>query len=189
MSLRGTRLFQHGYVVEDARRAAEGWVERFGVGPFFLLENIPMTVHWPGGASHDVVLNAALGDWGGIQLELIQPLGDGPSPWHEALDAARRTGRASIFHHVAVETDDVDAHLGQPHGELLAYGGFSGMEESVFAYLSQPDGWLLEYARVLPAQRHIFDTISAASRDWDGSDPIRSLELASAPPDAPAPTP
>ena len=47
-------------------------------------------------------------DSGNIRVELIQPTGDGPSPYHDHL--AAHDGRASV-HHIAYLVDSIDEHI------------------------------------------------------------------------------
>ncbi|WP_224760533.1 VOC family protein [Salinibacterium sp. ZJ450] len=52
--------------------------------------------------------DVAFYDSGNIRVELIQPTGDGPSPYHDHL--AAHGGQASV-HHVAYLVDSIDEHV------------------------------------------------------------------------------
>jgi methylmalonyl-CoA/ethylmalonyl-CoA epimerase len=52
--------------------------------------------------------DVAFYDSGNIRVELIQPTGEGPSPYHDHL--AAHDGQASV-HHVAYLVDSIDAHV------------------------------------------------------------------------------
>ena len=92
---------QIAYAVVDARAAAHEWAERFGAGPFFLAEHIPVTdvVHRgvPGEFDH----TSAYGQWGEIMVELVQDHGTGPSAVRD-LYAPGETG----LHHLAYFVDE-----------------------------------------------------------------------------------
>lgn len=61
-----------------------------------------------GGTTVSYSADIAFYDSGNIRVELIQPTGDGPSPYHDHL--AAHGGQASI-HHVAYLVDSIDEHL------------------------------------------------------------------------------
>ena len=52
--------------------------------------------------------DVAFYDCGNIRVELIQPIGDGPSPYHDHL--AAHDGQASV-HHVCYLVDSIDEHV------------------------------------------------------------------------------
>lgn len=60
------------------------------------------------GAAASYSADVAFYDSGNIRVELIQPTGDGPSPYHDHL--AAHDGQASV-HHVAYLVPSIDEHI------------------------------------------------------------------------------
>ena len=85
---------QIAYAVDDVERAAQSFADRFGAGPFFIRHHPPFE------ATHDgapAIFNhsSAYGQWGHMQIELVQ-LGDcSPVSLHQLVSA--QPG----IHHVA----------------------------------------------------------------------------------------
>lgn len=127
-------VFQNAFVVNDIEASIRKWVRTMGVGPFVLLENL----HIPGttyrGGPTEFRLHAALAASGDVQIELIQPLYDGPSIYRDFFKPGEEG-----FHHIGLLTDDIardiDIYTRQGHA-LVTRGGNAGGTQ--FAYL---DTW------------------------------------------------
>lgn len=97
-----------GFVVPDfaATRAINGaFLGDLDFYRHFLLEVADAEYR---GSTVSYSADIAFYDSGNIRIELIQPTGDGPSPYHDHL--AAHDGRASI-HHVAYLVSSIDEHL------------------------------------------------------------------------------
>ncbi len=170
-----SRLFgalrQMGYVVRDIEAAMHHWVDVCGVGPWFYVDQLPLTAFTYRGARHDGLhVSIALANSGDVQLELIQQRCDTPSMYPDFL-AAGREG----LQHWSSWPEDYDAR----HRRALASGYQVGQEgdspRGRFVYFAAEGhpGTVIEMAHLTPARRRIFDQIRAAAVGWDGRDPIR----------------
>lgn len=185
-----TRTFgeikQLGFVVPDLDATLQHWAGHLGVGPFFRVEVVAPDGFVHRGRPSAARFAAALGNSGPMQIELIQPLDDEPSLWREFLDEGREG-----LQHVAYWTDDFDrvhaeataAGYREAHGGVLNGGRFTYFETDV------PGGYAVELSEQSPAKRAFFGAIREAARDWDGSDPVRSLGDLPAPSDLTLPVP
>ena len=96
-------VVQIAYIVPDVRAAAREWADRVGAGPFFVFDHFELT------ATHDgrpAVLDhsPAFGQWGEVQVELIQLHALEPAPFRTAF------GDAKIgLHHMTWFPDDLAA--------------------------------------------------------------------------------
>ncbi|KWX57578.1 VOC family protein [Mycobacterium sp. NAZ190054] len=181
MITRTGNIAQLGFVVSDLGKAVKHWVEFLKVGPFFVAEEIKPDSFTHRGQASDATFAAALANTGDMQIELIQPLGDSPSLWHE-FAASGRQG----LQHVAYWTDEFDKEFqaAQNAGYRLAHGGVLSGGRFVYFETDDPDGYAVELSEQSPAKRAVFDAIRNAAVGWDGSVPIRpwseALDLAAA---------
>jgi catechol 2,3-dioxygenase-like lactoylglutathione lyase family enzyme len=162
---------QNGYVVPDLDRAIEQWVQA-GVGPWFVLRETEQSAMYFRGARSDPVLSIAWSNSGELQVELIQPHGERPSVYQEFLDAGH-----SGIHHVAFWVHDFDAVMTAAEGagwNVLQSGDGGGVAR--FAYVDLGvGGTVVEVMELNESTRAMNDRIRDAARDWDGSEPVRSL--------------
>jgi catechol 2,3-dioxygenase-like lactoylglutathione lyase family enzyme len=162
---------QNGYVVPDLDRAIGQWVQA-GVGPWFVLRETKQSAMYFHGERSDPVLSIAWSNSGDLQIELIQPHGDRPSVYGEFLDA----GHAGI-HHVAFWVDDFDdvmAAATDAGWTVVQSGDGGGVAR--FAYVDLGvGGTVVEVMELNESTTGMNDRIRDAARDWDGTDPVRSL--------------
>lgn len=161
---------QIGYVVSDLDAAIDKWLT-MGVGPWFVIRNVPQQVTYRG-ESVAVTLSLALANSGELQVELIQQLDDAPSIFAEFLQV---TGGG--FHQLAYWTADFDGAMAR-----LAEAGWpevwsGGQGEGVrFAYVEPPTGsTIVEIMELTDASAGMARIVRQAAIDWDGSDPVREL--------------
>ncbi|MBY8862301.1 VOC family protein [Nocardia sp. CA2R105] len=168
-------LMQHGYVVADAAKAAAEWSERLGIGPFYLLPTVVEDYLYRGTKSK-LDLLVGMSYWNDIQIEVIQPVGDGESLYTEAV----RTGSGAL-NHQAVLVSNINVVVRDSNLEkfVVHRGSSAGL---AFLYLENylPDGSHLELidadARIL----RTFDAVQTLCRTWDGSRPVRHARELSA---------
>jgi len=79
---------QIAYVVPDLRAAARRHAGLFGSGPYFIAEGYTDIPHIYRGEERLMSIDSALGQWGEVQIELIQPTDDRPSVWREGASSA-----------------------------------------------------------------------------------------------------
>ncbi|OMC05816.1 glyoxalase [Mycobacterium sp. NS-7484] len=160
---------QIGYVVTDLDDAISRWLQ-MGVGPWFVIRDLPQRVTYRGEPC-EVRLSLALSNNGDLQIELIQQLDDSPSIFTEFIAA---TGGG--FHQLAYWADDYD----QAMAALAAAGWpqvWAGGEDGVrFSYFEPPTGAaIVEIMELTDASGGMAAFVRQASEGWDGSDPVREL--------------
>lgn len=164
-------VMQLAFVPADFDAAIKHWTEVMGVGPFFLIESIHLDGMKYRGAPTDAVFSIALAYWGDMQIELIRPENDAPSVYKGEYAAGEG------LHHVCILVDDIaearnvcDAQ----DAEIMIEGKF-GASEVIYVDPGKGPGSLIEILQQDKDGPDLFGMIKAASVDWDGSDPIRSL--------------
>ena len=172
---------QVAFVVRDLDRALRYWTETLGVGPFFLLRDlVPIDYRYRGEPAPAPRLTLALGYSGEFQIELIQQHDDRPSAYRDFLLAGHEGCQHVSSWVTRAEYDrtmkEVRARGVQPAHEGALPG--SGIRFVYFATDSIPGGLLYEMAEVKePPLYDMMMHIQATARTWDGSDPIRELQL------------
>ena len=128
-SLSNRKLAQVAIVVRDIEAARNRYAALLGVEPPNIILVTPgneCRMTYRGKASNDTC-KLAFFDLGGVQLELIQPIGD-DSAWAEGL--RDREG----FHHLAFWTEDMDAEHAQLAGCGIDRAQRGDMGEGQYAY-------------------------------------------------------
>lgn len=160
------RVAQIAYAVADVEAGAAAMAARLGAGPFFVRHHPPMPCVDGAGRPGTFTHSSAYGQWGEVQVEVVTIHDDGPAP---------QTG----IHHVARFVDDVDAEV-----ERLATIGWPLVLDArtpsgtrfVFCDARTDLGHLVELYEPLPSLLALYAGVAAASRGWDGADPVRPLE-------------
>lgn len=181
-----SRLFgnvrQIAFVVRDVERALRYWTETLGVGPFFVLRNLtPDTFRYRGEPSPPPTLTIAFGNSGDLQIELIQQHDERPSAYRDFL----ASGREGLQHVSSWLTRaEYDATLARmaAAGAIVAHEGAMAGGGVRFAYFATDavaaGGIMYEIADVAEPQVFpLMQMIADAARDWDGTEPIRELQL------------
>ena len=139
--LKGAKLAQVAIAVQDIDAARKRWAAVLGVDPPNIIETAPgeeVRMRFRGRSSNSRA-KLAFFDLGGVQLELIEPIG-GDSTWNEGLE---QNGEA--VHHIAFWTDDMaqTAEALKGHGVSLVQRGDMG--EGQYAYFdASPLGCVIE---------------------------------------------
>ncbi len=165
-------ITQNGYVVRDIEAAMRHWSDVLGIGPWFYSERAPIEDFQYRGAPSDCVISIALANSGALQIELIEQRNDAPSLYRDFLDAGHEG-----LQHIAYWTDRFDDALrvADNLGWRLGQSGHVGMPGR-FAYFDTEahPGTVVELSETNGPKGAMFKRIAAASRDWDGRDPIRT---------------
>ncbi|WP_170234963.1 VOC family protein [Croceicoccus sediminis] len=163
-------IFQVAYVEKDFREAIGRW-NALGVGPFFVIERVPVPNIYKG-QEREATLTLAFSYWGDMQVEIIQQYDEGPSVYRDWMD-----GSQAGIHHVCILVDDM---AGIP--ERCAREGLSVEQEMktasahvIYARMHEGASHYVEFAQYAPGTGPLFDRIRDVCANWDGSDPIRSL--------------
>jgi Glyoxalase/Bleomycin resistance protein/Dioxygenase superfamily len=163
-------IVQIAYIVPDVRAAAQQWVDRVGAGPFYVFDHFELTATHRG---EPAVLDhsPAFGQWGSVQVELIQLHELEPAAFREAFG-----GGKFGLHHMTWFPDDLDAEgarleqLGWPC--VLDMTGSTGTR-ALFHDARAELGHFIELYVATPQIRRHYDRVAQAAQGWDGRDPIR----------------
>lgn len=133
---------QLAYIVDDIDTAIKHWHEQCEVGPFLVTRNqAPLAnAYYRGVKAETARINIAFAYVGGIQLELIELIGDTPSLYKEALDRQQRS-----VHHYAVCVEDFPSayNYALDNGfTALTDAGVDGLAR--MSYVENDSGLILE---------------------------------------------
>jgi len=166
---------QNGYIVNDVEASAQYWANVFGVGPFFLINHIVYKDVKYKDRKIDIDVSVALAYSGDLQIELIQQHSSVPTIYSEFLEE-----HGEGLQHIAVWLEEFDKdvdRIRRAGGELLMEGeAGSGTR---FAYFGGRvhAGAVLEVVTPSTGAMKYFNVIKEASETWDGSIPVRSLNV------------
>ena len=163
---------QIGFVVRDLDAAMASWCA-LGVGPWFTIRTMAQPDCRYRGDTCSPTISIGLANSGPMQVELIQPHGDGPSIYHEFLDAGREG-----FHQLAWWPSDFDAVLrrAEAAGWPMVFSGSGGVVRFAYFELEPTISTILEVTELNEATQGLADMLEAAAASWDGvTDPVRSL--------------
>jgi hypothetical protein len=163
---------QIGYVVNDLDKTIAQWVA-MGVGPFYVVRNHTQPVNYRG-QPIEVTISIGFANSGDMQVELIHQHDDTPSIFTEFLNS-----HGEGFHQFAWWVTDFDGAVAQAEkaGWPVVW---SGGEETAtrFAYVEPPAGspaTIYELMELTDGTEGMGAFFREASRDWDGTDPIRTI--------------
>jgi hypothetical protein len=172
----GRAVRQMGYYVEDARAAAQRHVEIYNAGPFIIMPKMVLPITHRGVAMEmDVTL--AFGQWGGMQVELIQQNNKGPSPFRDVYPEG--SGKYG-FHHIAMFVDNMaDAcaeceKAGHPVVTRIAMP--DGKSEAIYADGRATFGHYIEAYERIPLMTASYDYVAKIAKGWDGKNPVRDAK-------------
>jgi hypothetical protein len=161
---------QEGYIVRDVHAAVRHWTEALGVGPFFMMPGVKVPVTYKG-ASVVAELDVAFSHHGDFQIEITQQTNDVPTIWSDFI-----RGGGEGFHHCAFWTEDFDRDLAAAR-ELGMEPVQTALNHSSMCYFEPMPGFVFELSEHKPGSAALRERIAAASRAWDGSDPVRPMTL------------
>jgi catechol 2,3-dioxygenase-like lactoylglutathione lyase family enzyme len=173
--LLGQPIRQIAYVVEDVRQAARRHSTLFGSGPFFVKEHMVLEVNHRG---RQGVFDhtAAFGQWGAVQVELLQPHTPGPSILTDLYpEGSGRTG----IHHVALIVEDLKsavremADRGYPVA-LHARSRTTGLE-GVMVDAVKDFGHFIELYEPTPMLAGFYRFTAEAAHGFDGTEAVREM--------------
>ncbi|MFW2830388.1 VOC family protein [Sphingomonas sp. ID0503] len=175
--LKGQKLAQVAYCVPDVAAAAEQHSRLFGSGPFYLAEHVPIRSATYRGAPAEFDHSAAFGQWGDVMVELLTLHTPGPSI---VTDVFRNVVSPTGLHHLAFIVDDPHAAIAAAAREgfdlslhvVLETGLEAFFVDTVPAY-----GHLTELYAPSPEILSIYDFIREQSIGFDGTNPVRSLQI------------
>ena len=166
-------ITQIGMVVEDLDASLKRWIDVMGVGPWTVFRNVRLNGRYRG-QDTVVMMDVGLAYQGETQVELIHVTNGAVSPYLKA-DGTPLSG----LHHLAWITDDLDAIVAQAESDGLQVVFQAESPGTRVAYLEAKgeDGVLFEFIESPATKQMIVDGI-AATRNWDGSNPIHVIDFA-----------
>lgn len=165
-------IMQLAYVPRDFDAALRHWTRTMGVGPFFTLDHVAYREARYRGRPTNIDFSMALAYWGDVQIELIRQHNDAPSAYTDWL----RDGRDGL-HHVCVLVEDISrarATCAAAGAEVIQEVLLDGAEV-IYVAPGEVPGMIIEFLQPSAAILGLFEVIREAARDWDGSNPVRSL--------------
>lgn len=169
---------QMGYCVEDVRTAVQRHHDLFGSGPFFIAENVVQNVTFRG-EEVEFHSTTAFGQWGDLQIEIMQSLPSGPPNILDEL-YPRGSGRFGL-HHITFIVDDFDASVADMEK--------AGFEVALSSYIDSMDAPAVmidaverygHYIELYPGVRpmvEFYDMVEDAAKDFDGKDLFHEIKI------------
>ncbi|MBD2843302.1 VOC family protein [Erythrobacter rubeus] len=165
-------VMQLAFVPPDFMAAVKHWTEIMGVGPFFLMEGIHLEDMRYKGQPTEAVFDLALAYWGDVQIELIRPRDNHPSIY-----SGEYAEVGGGLHHVCILVDDIEEayDVCREQGAKIVIEGSLGDSQVIYVDPGSGPGGLVEILQQGEGGPGLFAMIKDAGKDWDGSDPLRSL--------------
>ena len=166
---------QLAYFCPDVRAAALAHHQRFGSGPFFVADHLPLRSSLHRGRETPFDHSSAYGQWGGVMIEFVQQNNPGPSAFHDLYPEG--SGRWGL-HHTALFVEDVDAAAARLAADGFALAQRCEMRDGfTFAFIdtSAAYGHMLELYAPLPALTGFYDMVSSAAQGYRGGDILTDI--------------
>lgn len=165
-------IVQNAFVVTDLDRSIDNWISNVGVGPFFVMRNLALTVTYRG-RSMPLDIDIALGQAGPMQIELMKVNCSTDNVYTDSYPS----GSAGGFHHVAMFTPDLDAAVSnyEEKGYPLAMDLMFGQTRVVYMDTRHDLGCMVEFYQDTTELRAMYARVAEAAVNWDGSEPKRPL--------------
>jgi methylmalonyl-CoA/ethylmalonyl-CoA epimerase len=166
-------IAQIGMVTDDLDSSIARWIATMGVGPWLVFRNVLLKGRFRE-QDTEVRMDVGLAYQGETQVELIHVTNGAVSPYL-APDGTPLAG----LHHLAWITDDLDAALAGAEADGLRTVFRAESPGTLVAYLEAPGeaGIFFEFIESAQTRQLIADGI-AATRAWDGSNPIHIIDFA-----------
>ncbi len=166
-------MFQNAWVVDDLESEMRRWVDKLGVGPFFVAEhdeNITGILYR--GEPSELSMKVALAQAGPLQIELIEPTTPKPCAYRDTVKPGE-----TKFHHMCMWTHDIDADTKyfEDNGYPTANIGSAGLAKFAYYDTNSLIGCMIEVVEYKPEIDTMFKAIAAAGHSWDGKKPIRTM--------------
>jgi hypothetical protein len=145
----------------------------YRAGPFYVNEHVAYDECTSGGAPASWDHSAGFGQWGTVPVELQETHDLRPAELARSFSAEGR----SAVNHVGVTAEDPAAESARLEtlGFELRMHARIGEVEFFWHDATRAFGYCIEVITAGPGLDAFFETVAAGARDWDGSEPIRSL--------------
>jgi hypothetical protein len=166
------RVEQIAYVVPVLEAAIEQHSRDFGSGPYFMREARAECRYR--GSPAVLGYRFALGQWGSVQIELVEPVGDAPSIFREITGVS-----PMVLHHVCLLPEDLPAQAAAFEGQgdrvvldfTTPFGSRVVMLDTVERY-----GHFVELHERVRVVEQIYGNVREAARSFAGDRLIRPFE-------------
>ena len=166
--LNRAQIIQNAYIVNDLEATCKRWNAIYGIGPFFIMEHIPLLEVVHRGNKIDLDITVAFSQSGDINIELIQQNNDGPSAFRE-MYAKGEEG----FHHTAIICEDYEGDIAkfEAAGYPIAMRFQTGPDTSLCYTDTRPAvGHMIELYQDNPGLRGLYAMVREGAENWDGKD-------------------
>jgi hypothetical protein len=159
---------QIAWLVDDLTAGVERWSRFSGIGPWTVYRNVRLSATWRG-VDAEIVIDVGLSYRDDVQIELIQPISRTPSPYQDSLGAT-----LVGLHHVAWLSDDLerDKALAIARGLALTFEARNAASHVAYFESAAEPGLRFEFIQASPMMLEGFAAGVAASRGWDGGEPV-----------------
>ena len=164
------------YVVEDIATTVSRLVDQLGAGPFFLIENVPLEKVLSHGESAEFVHNSAFGYCGDGAIELIEPVSLAPERVEKGFSAPRPRIQHVAYVVPPTEVDELRSSLDE-RGLAQYLSTWLGGAETTLHDASAALGHDIEIHADNEGLHGFFAMVKGAAEGWDGSEPLRPLEI------------
>jgi hypothetical protein len=166
-------IIQMAYVVPDIQAAMRAWIDKTGVGPWFVLDHFTGIDPQYRGAASRADVSLAMSFAGHMNIELIQPNNDAPSVYREWIER-----RGYGFHHWGRATwhfdRDVERYRSAGHELVFLAAVPTGGRVSYMDTTAEMPGYV-ELIELGGGFEPAFSKFYRASIGWDGQEPVRSF--------------
>ncbi|RYD59963.1 MAG: hypothetical protein EOP60_00615 [Sphingomonadales bacterium] len=161
---------QLGFMSRDIDRSMRHFVDTWGVGPWYVLRNLPVPMRYEGEQT-DLVISIAMANCADLQLEIVVQHNDAPSLYRDAL------AKTPDLHvqHVAIWAEDpaaVEAGA-REKGWQSVFETLSPPGRSVFVIHPDAPEVCIEISDRDPFKDAAREAIKQIASTWDGSEPVR----------------
>jgi hypothetical protein len=163
-------VFQQAWIVNDIELSARRWSASLGIGPFYLAtynsDRFEDVVYR--GAPGIQQMRTAICYAGGVQIELIQRLGNRPNCYTDTIPEGQEG-----FHHICVWTHDLDADIGryaQQGSEVATRGRVRGGPAFAYVDAVKSIGCMIELLEYSAALEQVFDGWRENCAQWTGGE-------------------
>ena len=166
----------HAYVVDDIEATVTRLADQLGAGPFFLVENVPLENVVSRGEPAEFAHHSAFGQGPGGPIELIEVVSLAPERVEKGFSAPRPRLQHVGYAVAPTEVADVRGSLDE-HGLTQYLSSQLGEVENTLHDASAVLGHDIEILVDGEGLRDFFGMVRGAADGWDGSEPLRPLDL------------
>lgn len=161
---------QLGFVSRDIDRSLRFFVDCWGIGPWFVLRNVPSPMLYRG-VPIELDVSIGLANCGDLQFEIVTQHDETPSLYLDALTATP----GLHVQHFAIWAEDVAQveAKARSRGWIPEFETNAGSGKSIFLIHPDEPRNCLEISDCNPQKIQVRERIRHAALSWDGTEPIR----------------